>query len=114
VLILVGLAYSAGIGLYVLDKGVIDRAKAVFVPNPEWTVYRSEGEKYQVEMPRKRQRVGAEVLLPRRWNLTAYQGQSGDGTVFVVGSAMDPGVENQAKQEKMKARANAAARPKAK
>src|SRR5947209_16560896 len=38
VLTLVGLAYSAGIGLYVLDKGVIDRAKAVFVPNPEWTV----------------------------------------------------------------------------
>jgi len=88
VLILVGLSYLTGLGLYFLKKEMVEQLKRHFGTEYDWAEYRPPGAGFQVRFPRDRQ------LLPNHQPLglavlTCWGGQHRDalGQVYTVVAA---------------------------
>jgi hypothetical protein len=93
VLMLVGLAYFAGLSLFYLKKDMLDRVKHFFGQEPEWKEFRPPDGSYRAEMPRNTNANPVPDQPVPGWKLTCYRGSqvsfSGAYT-FVVGSGQDP------------------------
>jgi hypothetical protein len=89
VVMMVGLAYFAGLSLYFLKKDMVDRVKVFFGQDREWKEVSPPG--CQVTMPRNAKGT-ADQPLPG-WTLTCFRGSEksllGDA-VFLAGAGADP------------------------
>ncbi|HJZ54267.1 MAG TPA: hypothetical protein VKE74_04885 [Gemmataceae bacterium] len=92
VLILVGLAYFAGLSLYFLKKEMVDGVRQALGPGKDLKPFRPPGGDYTVRMPGKP--IPADNLRPLDgWKLTCYKASYKafpTEVVFVVGSGDDP------------------------
>ncbi len=91
VLMLVGLAYFAGLSLYFLKKEMVDKAREFVGPERDWKLFQPPAGDYRVRMPSGPKK--GELRLLDGWKLDAYRAthKSWMGPiVFVVGSAEDP------------------------
>ena len=73
VLMLVGLAYLTGAGLFFLKKDLLDRAQKFFVRSPKWGWVQPKDASWKVRMPRpvredKQQPLPGLVPLPSVWH----------------------------------------------
>jgi hypothetical protein len=92
VLMLVGLAYLAGLGLYFLKKEMVDGAKKAIGTEERWKEVRQADFNYTVAVPRNA-KLGDDPTLIRGRNLKCYRATErviGRQITFVVGAAVDP------------------------
>jgi hypothetical protein len=98
VLILVSLAYFAGLSLYFLKKEMVDGVRKVVGQDRDWKEFKVPGGNCKVNMPGKP--TEAPGALPG-WELTCYRASQRGGlagpSVFTVGFAKD---QNPAEEEK--------------
>lgn len=91
VLMLVGLAYFAGLSLYFLKKDMVDRVKQFFGPDHEWITFEPPGENFRVNLPShakpaRDQPVPGWALTARRAAVPSLTGEY----VCVFGYGDDP------------------------
>ncbi|MDB5310290.1 MAG: hypothetical protein JWO38_4492 [Gemmataceae bacterium] len=91
VLMLVGLAYFAGLSLFFLKKDMVDRAKEMFGPERDWQYFSPQDKTYRVKLPESPTQVPLEQPM-LGWKLTCYKSSHKGLTgvvVFVVGAGLD-------------------------
>ena len=94
VLTLVGLAYFTGVGLYVLDKDMVERFRKALGLSEEWHEFRPPGAEYQVAVPAVAEACQDQPFPRPPFTSECYRAVR-DGAftrqVFVVGFAPLPG-----------------------
>jgi len=91
VLMLVGLAYFAGLSLYFLKKDMLERVKRAFEPGPAWEEFRPPKSDCRVQMPGKPGPYQTQPLPGYRLTChTASRKALGESTTYVIGFGPDP------------------------